>query len=88
MKDGCKRADVYVNPREVSKAVGNKRCNTIKLKQEKNIDVKICTDENLEKSHGQCDHGADGRKVYLYHTVVISKVGRSQLLIVGGTAMF
>ena len=37
--------------------------------------------------HGQCDHGADGRKVYLYHTVVISKVGRSQLLIVGGTAM-
>ena len=24
LKDGCKRADVYVNPREVSKAVGNK----------------------------------------------------------------
>ena len=37
--------------------------------------------------HGQCDHGANGRKVYLYHTVVISKVCRSQLLIVGGTAM-
>ena len=35
LKDGCKRADVYVNPREVSKAVGNKRCNIIKLKQER-----------------------------------------------------
>ena len=31
LKDGCKRADVYVNPREVSKAVGNKRCNIIKF---------------------------------------------------------
>lgn len=54
LKDGCKRADVYVNPREVSKAVGNKRCNIIKLKQEKNIDVKICTDENLEKREVRC----------------------------------
>ena len=54
LKDGCKRADVYVNPREVSKAVGNKRCNIIKLKQEKNIDVKICTDENLKKREVRC----------------------------------
>ena len=54
MKDDCKRADVYVNPREVSKAVGNKRCNIIKLKQEKNIDVKICTDENLKKREVRC----------------------------------
>ena len=54
LKDGCKRADVYVNQREVSKAVGNKRCNIIKLKQEKNIDVKICTDENLEKREVRC----------------------------------
>ena len=54
LKDGCKRADVYVNPREVSKAVGNKRCNIIKLKQEKNIDVKICsTSGKFGKKRGE-----------------------------------
>lgn len=50
----CKRADVFVNPKEVSKAVGNKRSNIIKVKQEKNIDIKIRTDENLKKREVRC----------------------------------
>lgn len=54
LKCNCKRADVYVNPKEVSKAVGNKRYNIIKIKQEKNIDIKICTDENLKKREVRC----------------------------------
>ena len=50
-----KKADVCIKSREVSKTVGNgRRCNIIKLKQEKNIDVKICTDENLEKREVRC----------------------------------
>ena len=55
LKDAeCKRADVFVNPKEVSKAVGNKRSNIIKVKQEKNIDIKIRTDENLKKREVRC----------------------------------
>ena len=40
---------VFVNPREISKAVGNRRSNIIKLKSEKNLTVKIAGDENLKK---------------------------------------
>lgn len=51
---GCVRADIYVNTREVSKAVGNKRANIVKLKKEKNVDVKILTDESLKKREVRC----------------------------------
>lgn len=40
---------VFVNPREISKAVGNRRSNIEKLKNEKNLTVKIAGDENLKK---------------------------------------
>lgn len=50
----CKRADVFVNPKEISKAVGNKRKNVIKIKQERNIDIKIHADENLKKREVRC----------------------------------
>lgn len=54
LDDDCKNADVFVNPKEVSKAVGNKKSNIIKFKNEKNIDIKIHTDENLEKREVRC----------------------------------
>ena len=40
---------VFVNPYEVSKAVGNKRSNIIKLKNELKINVRIEGDKNLKK---------------------------------------
>lgn len=52
--DECKSAEVFVNPYEVSKAVGNKRMNIIKIKNEKNIDIKILTDNNLKKREVRC----------------------------------
>lgn len=50
----CKRAKVFVNPAEVSKAIGNKRYNIIKLKNEKNIDIKIYPDERLKNREVRC----------------------------------
>ena len=38
---------VAVNDREVSKAVGNRRRNIIKIKKERNIDLKIAGDKNI-----------------------------------------
>jgi histone acetyltransferase (RNA polymerase elongator complex component) len=49
-----KKADVFVNPREISKAVGNKRANIIKIKTEKNIDIKIRPDDGLRKREVRC----------------------------------
>ena len=46
----CERnALIAVNPREISKAVGNRRANVIKIKSEKNIDLKVTGDESLSK---------------------------------------
>ncbi len=50
----CARADVYVNPREISKAVGNKKSNIKRFKSEKNIEIKIRPDENLGKREVRC----------------------------------
>lgn len=47
------RARVFVNPKEISKAVGNKKRNIIELKKE-NIDIKICGDEILNKREVRC----------------------------------
>ena len=47
IKDG--KAVIAVNPRDISKAVGNKRANIIKIKSEKNIDLKITGDSTLKK---------------------------------------
>ncbi|MGN0106925.1 MAG: radical SAM protein, partial [Hominilimicola sp.] len=49
-----RRADLFVNPKEISKAVGNRRENIIKIKQEKNIDIKIHADENMKKREVRC----------------------------------
>lgn len=50
----CKQAKVYVNPAEISKATGNRRSNIIKLKNEKNIDIKIYPDERLKNREVRC----------------------------------
>lgn len=49
----CVRADVFVNPREISKAVGNRKINIQKFK-ERGIDIKIHGDESLEKREVRC----------------------------------
>ncbi len=41
---------IRVNPRDISKAVGNKRRNILKIKQEFGIDIKIVGDENIERN--------------------------------------
>lgn len=41
---------VYVNPRDVSKATGNKKRNILKIKQELGIDIKIVGDEKIERN--------------------------------------
>ena len=46
-------ARVFVNPKEISKAVGNNRRNILKLKNE-NINIKIYGDKNLEKREVRC----------------------------------
>lgn len=53
LKEGAK-ADVYVCPSEISKAVGNRRCNILKFKN-MNIDIKIHADRNLGKREVRCD---------------------------------
>ena len=50
----CANADVFVNPKEISKAVGNKRSNIIKIKNTMNIDIKIHPDGNLKKREVRC----------------------------------
>ena len=52
--ENCKKADVFVNPKEISKAVGNKRNNIIKFKNEKNIEIKIYPDEKIGKREVRC----------------------------------
>ncbi len=50
----CRKADVFVNPREISKAVGNKKRNVIKIKKDKNIDIKIHADKDIGKREVRC----------------------------------
>lgn len=50
----CKKADVFVNPKEISKAVGNKRQNILKIKKEIEIDIKIYSDSELSKREVRC----------------------------------
>lgn len=45
---------VYVNPREVSKATGNKRANIIKIKENTGITIKIAGDSNLKRREVRC----------------------------------
>ena len=47
------RAKVFVNPSEISKAVGNKRSNVLILKKE-NIEIKVIGDEKLRKREVRC----------------------------------
>lgn len=54
IQPGCKKADVFVGTKELSKASGNRRHNIIKFKSEKNIDIKICPDANLRKREVRC----------------------------------
>lgn len=54
VKDGAAYAEVFVNPREVSKAVGNKRANIIKLKNDRNIDIRVFPDKELKKREVRC----------------------------------
>ena len=54
LDSSCSYAEVFVNPKEISKAVGNKRSNISKIKREKNIDIKIHADENLKKREVRC----------------------------------
>ncbi len=49
-----KKADVFVNPKEVSKAVGNKRHNINKIKNELGIEIKIYPDKELNKREVRC----------------------------------
>ena len=53
MPDNVK-ATVYVNPREISKAVGNHRKNIIAIQREKNSIVKIAADKDLAKREVKC----------------------------------
>ncbi len=49
-----KNATVYVNPKEISKATGNKRSNIIKIKEKTGIDIKISGDNELKKREVRC----------------------------------
>ena len=46
---------IYVNPREISKATGNKRRNIIRIKEETGRDIKVCPDERLRKREVRYD---------------------------------
>lgn len=41
---------IFVNPRDISKAVGNKKRNIIKIKQEFDADIKIVGNENIKRN--------------------------------------
>lgn len=47
------RANVFVNPNEISKAIGNKRRNILKFK-DKGINIKVYGDKSLEKREVRC----------------------------------
>lgn len=47
-------AVIYVNPRELSKACGNKRSNIIRINRELGRSIKIKGDENLQKREVRC----------------------------------
>lgn len=49
-----KSAEVFVAPKEVSKAVGNKKANILKIKQTTGIDIKVRADEILQKREVRC----------------------------------
>lgn len=42
-------ATIYVNPKEISKATGNRRTNIMKIKEKTGIDIKISGDDTLKK---------------------------------------
>lgn len=42
--------NIYVNPRDISKAVGNKRKNILEIKREFGIDIKIVGDKNIKRN--------------------------------------
>ena len=48
------KVTVYVNPKEISKATGNKRSNIIKIKEKTGIDIKIAGDMSLAKREVRC----------------------------------
>ena len=48
------KATVFVNPKEISKATGNKRSNIIKIKEQTGIDIKIAGDKSLAKREVRC----------------------------------
>ena len=52
---GGKDGVIYVNPREMSKAVGNKRRNIIRIKNETGRDIKIRPDDSLKKREVRYD---------------------------------
>ncbi len=54
MNENCGQADIFVNPQEVSKAVGNRKMNILRLKREKGINIKIYPDSELEKREVRC----------------------------------
>ncbi len=45
---------VFVNPKEISKATGNKRTNILKIKEATGINIKISGDEKLKKREVKC----------------------------------
>ena len=47
-------ADIYVNPKEISKAIGNRRTNILKIKEKTGIDIKIHADKSLQKREVIC----------------------------------
>lgn len=47
---GEKVKNLFVNPRDVSKAVGNKRKNIIEIKEKHGIDIKIIGDERIKRN--------------------------------------
>lgn len=49
LSDVSGKVTVYVNPKEISKAVGNKRKNIIKIKENTGIDLTIAGDSTLQK---------------------------------------
>lgn len=53
--DGKSNIIVYVNPKEISKAVGNKRRNIAEIKRELGIDASVKGDKNLKKKEVRCD---------------------------------
>lgn len=49
------KADIFVNPKEISKAVGNRRSNIERVKNELSVDIHIYGDEKLRKREVRCN---------------------------------